>query len=196
MRYQSRGATDRRWQRSKRLLREALVKLIHEKPYDAIVVKEILDRAAVARSTFYAHFRNKDDLLLHGIHEILRSGPAVPLPASRSQRLAWFSRPLLEYVDGHRRDRNGRSVAAGRATIHAHLQRVIEEVVNDALNAGVQKQLNAELSMPPELISRHVAATFVLVLDWWVESQSELSARDTDRLFHALIAPTLDGLRS
>ncbi len=45
------GAEDRRIQKTISLLREALVCLIAEKPYDSIVVKEILDRANVGRST-------------------------------------------------------------------------------------------------------------------------------------------------
>ncbi len=38
---------------------------------DSIVVKEILDRADVGRSGFYTHFSDKDDLLTHGIYDIL-----------------------------------------------------------------------------------------------------------------------------
>jgi AcrR family transcriptional regulator len=62
---------DRRIQKTRTLLHEALESLIREKPYDAIVVKEILDRANVGRSTFYTHFRDKDDLLVSGIHDML-----------------------------------------------------------------------------------------------------------------------------
>ena len=64
---------DRRVQRTKTSLRAALIGLAREKPYDSIAVKEILDRANVGRSTFYAHFRDKKDLLESGIHEMLRS---------------------------------------------------------------------------------------------------------------------------
>ncbi len=64
---------DRRTQKTEALLREALGALIREKPYDDIVVKEILARADVGRSTFYAHFHDKDELLLSGIQDMLRS---------------------------------------------------------------------------------------------------------------------------
>src|SRR5215468_7899724 len=64
---------DRRIQKTKNLLHEALGSLIREKPYDEIVVKEILDRANVGRSTFYMHYRDKDELLASGIHEMLRA---------------------------------------------------------------------------------------------------------------------------
>lgn len=52
-------------------LRRSLASLIHEKRYDAIVVKEILARAGVARSTFCLHFGDKEDLLLSCIRHTL-----------------------------------------------------------------------------------------------------------------------------
>ena len=72
---------DRRVQKTQGLLREALVSLIHEKSYNAIAVKEILDRANVGRSTFYTHFRDKDELLVSGIHEMMRSLHSAGLPS-------------------------------------------------------------------------------------------------------------------
>ena len=189
---ETRRTTDRRTQRSRRLLREALVSLIHEKPYDAIVVKEILHRAAVGRSTFYAHFDNKDDLLLDGIHEILRSTPAASFSAaSRSKSVVWFSRPLFEYVDRHRHEHSGGVGPSGQPIVHEHLQRVLGELVGDGLRSCVRNDRSASCPMPLDLVSRHVTATFILVLNWWVDTRSALSAKEVDRLFQALIAPAL-----
>src|SRR5437867_644732 len=56
------GAGDRRVRRTTRALIEALVALVLEKRYDAITIQDLLDRADVGRSTFYAHYRGKDDL--------------------------------------------------------------------------------------------------------------------------------------
>jgi len=53
---------DRRANRTKRSLSEALVGLIHEKRFDDITVQDVIDRADVGRSTFYSHFRDKEDL--------------------------------------------------------------------------------------------------------------------------------------
>ena len=77
---------DRRIQKTKNLLHDALGYLIREKPYDAIVVQEILDRANVGRSTFYMHFRDKDDLLVSGIHDMLQSVHATESPSSGKRR--------------------------------------------------------------------------------------------------------------
>ena len=61
---------DRRVRRTRALLRDALVTLILEKGYNAVTVQDIIDRANVGRSTFYAHFENKDKLLLSGFDDV------------------------------------------------------------------------------------------------------------------------------
>src|SRR5258708_5227750 len=79
------GVKDRRVQKTRKFLHDALVSLIHEKSYETISVKEILDRANVGRSTFYMHFRDKDELLVSGMHDMLRSihHEAPPSSANR-----------------------------------------------------------------------------------------------------------------
>src|SRR5215475_3705502 len=94
---------DRRVQRTKTSLRNALMGLAREKPYPAIAVKEILDRANVGRSTFYTHYRDKNDLLESGIHGILRSMQDRPRAGSAVERLVAFSLPILEHIGEHRR---------------------------------------------------------------------------------------------
>ena len=49
----------------------ALLELMLEKPIDEVTVQEVLDRASVGRSTFYLHFRDKNDLLLSQLEMFL-----------------------------------------------------------------------------------------------------------------------------
>ena len=60
------GPMDRRIQKTKKLLSQSLIQLILEKGYESVTVQDILDRANVGRSTFYAHYENKDLLLVDG----------------------------------------------------------------------------------------------------------------------------------
>src|SRR5687768_11980742 len=57
-------AEDRRVTRTRHALGTALVELMVARRFDDISVQQVLDRAQVGRATFYAHFRNKHDLLL------------------------------------------------------------------------------------------------------------------------------------
>ena len=184
---------DRRIQKTQSLLREALVSLIREKNYDSIVVKEILDRANVGRSTFYTHFRDKDELLVSGIHDMLRSvqstGP--PSSAKRYEKIIWFSFPIFEYHDQHRHAGEARMGTRGRAIIHEHLQKVLAELIADDVRKDLQGRRNTAGQIPPDLLVQYVASTFILVLNWWVESRSPLPSKGINDLFRALILPTL-----
>ena len=54
---------DPRVTRTQKLIRDALMSLLAEKPFAAISVQDIAERATVNRATFYAHFSDKFALL-------------------------------------------------------------------------------------------------------------------------------------
>jgi Bacterial regulatory proteins, tetR family/Transcriptional regulator C-terminal region len=57
---------DRRIQKTKKALTEALIHLILEKGYEKVTIQDIIDKANVGRSTFYIHYESKEQLLLDG----------------------------------------------------------------------------------------------------------------------------------
>lgn len=57
------GTTDPRVVRSRRMLIEALVKLLDVKEFDDISIQEIADEAGLNRATFYLHYPDKNALL-------------------------------------------------------------------------------------------------------------------------------------
>jgi CubicO group peptidase (beta-lactamase class C family) len=61
--------TDRRSQRTYRLVSSAFAELVGEKPYEEILAQDILDRAGIGRTTFYVHYFDKEDVLT-GSHAI------------------------------------------------------------------------------------------------------------------------------
>lgn len=67
------NSSDRRAQRTVRLVTEALVALMVERRYDTITVQDILDRANVGRSRFYTHF-HLFDALVAGSQDALSAG--------------------------------------------------------------------------------------------------------------------------
>jgi AcrR family transcriptional regulator len=112
----ARGAPeDRRVRRTRRLLREALLGLLRERGYDRVTVQDVLDRADLGRATFYAHFRDKDDLLLSAFGEVRealrqhlaafarawRGGPGAGPSAGPGAGLAG-ARALFEHAAGQR----------------------------------------------------------------------------------------------
>jgi AcrR family transcriptional regulator len=174
-------------------LHEAFASLIREKPYDSIAVKEILDRANVGRSTFYTHFRDKDDLLVSGIHDMLRAVYATELKTSdkRYERIIRFSLPIFEQIDQHRQSGAAKMDTRARAILHERLQQVLAELIADDVKKDLHGRGKSARQIPPDLLVKYVASAFILVLNWWVESDSQLPPKEVNDLFRALILPTL-----
>jgi AcrR family transcriptional regulator len=183
---------DARVRRTQRRLREAIVALIHEKSYPTIVVNEILERADVGRSAFYAHFPNQDALLASGIEQMLHATPPRTLPSSagRFSNVLRFSFPVFEYVGQCRHAAEAKMGSRGWRIVHKHLHRVLVEHVRDEVSPAFADE---RASVPADLATEYIVTTFILVLNWWVESKSPLSAREADDVFLGLVVPALTG---
>jgi AcrR family transcriptional regulator len=189
---QTKGTEDRRIQKTLSLLRGALVSLIAEKPYDSIVVKEILDRANVGRSTFYTHFRDKDDLLVSGIHVMLGPVPSPTRTGGRGlDRILWFSLPVFEHHYSHAHAWGDRIGTRGRTILHEHLRRALTGIVAEVMKKDCRTGRQSSRRIPPEVVSAYVASTFVLVLNWWLDARMRLPPKEINDLFRRLTLPTL-----
>ena len=73
---------DRRVKKTKKQLRLALMHLMTQKSAKSISVRELAEQADINRSTFYIHYKDVNDLLLHLEDEMVRA-----LSAARSQGL-------------------------------------------------------------------------------------------------------------
>ncbi len=72
MRTASTSQPDRRQRKSRAALQQALIRLIAEKPYDAITIDDVTDAADVARATFYAHYKDRAALLAEANQDLIR----------------------------------------------------------------------------------------------------------------------------
>ena len=184
--------TDRRVARTRRLLRDALHSLIHEKNYDDIVVKEIIERADVGRSAFYTHFHDKDDLLASSIEDLLVDVPVAKTANHENtiEALLWFSLPIFEHIEAQHARGGLRMGPKGRSVLHQRLKWTLAKLITARLKKN-PALMHTEWLIPLDLIAGYLASTFVLVLDWWVDSRARLSAQAANELFLALTAPAL-----
>jgi AcrR family transcriptional regulator len=176
---------DARTARTQRALGEALVALMFEHEFADITVQDVLDRAGVGRSTFYAHFRNKDDLLL-----------------SDAERFLGLLERHLEQTAGG----SGRVAPLGELAAHvadyADFAAAIERSTQrDALwdlfvghFAGIIERRLARLAphaereaLPREMSARRFAAAAISLLRWWMERGQPMSASELDARFHAMV---------
>jgi AcrR family transcriptional regulator len=189
----STSVTDARVRKTQSRLRDALISLIHEKSYDTVVVNEILQRADVGRSAFYAHFATKHALLASGIDHVLHAATARQPLANLGPlgKVVRFSLPFFEFVGQCRDTTNLKTSRRGRAVVHSHLRKLLVDRVRREIAEMALPLKKDALAIPADLLAEHVAGTFVLVLNWWVDTQSELSPQQTDDVFLSLVGPVL-----
>lgn len=74
--------------RSRRLINEALVDVLQEKPLDKITVTEVVARAGINRGTFYAHYADIPDVVQHLIQDTFsKIREALAMEKGQLQRL-------------------------------------------------------------------------------------------------------------
>ena len=87
-----------RGERTQRLLSETLMQLIAEKGYDKITVKDITSQAGIDRTTFYLHFKDKDDLFSKSQRHLVEELLSIRQTSQQPYPLATF---IFEHMSRH-----------------------------------------------------------------------------------------------
>jgi hypothetical protein len=82
----------------------------------------------------------------------------------------------------------------GRLVMHEHLQDVLTSLIPDDI-AAAMPQRRSSPQLPADLVAAYLASTFVLVLNWWIDSEKGLTPQEVDARFRALVLPSLAELR-
>ena len=183
---------DRRVQRTRKLLQDALISLMIEKGYEATTVQDIIDRANVGRATFYAHFADKETLLvsrLEDLRALLAQHQQQALTARGGLRARGlgFSLAMLEHARAHA---PLYAAIVGRASGAFVLQR-IHRIIAD-LAAQDLKTLGFK-GTPEQrgLATEYIAGAFMAVLTWWLNHAAKLLPQEVDDIFRGLVMPGL-----
>ena len=184
-------AEDRRVLRTREALSSALVDLMLARRFDDISVQQVLDRAGVGRATFYAHFRNKHDLLLSDAERFFGALERHFLErAGASRRVApvaeLFSH-VVEYLRFHRALEESSLREPVYDLLTGHLSRIIERRV-----AEVCPESHGG-TLPRAATARLFAAALVEMMRWWLDHGARPDASEMDAHFHEIVWAGLAG---
>ena len=186
----------RQVQRTKQLLEEACIALILEKGYEAVTVQDILDRANVGRSTFYSHYRDKEDLLMSRFQalqqafeehaEILLEQDA--LANIDPQAITNLPMMMLKYVEHEHRLFKA---LLGKHSGGNHLNYQREYLLKYARAIFKRVAKNPLTAYELEAVSQTMVSSFLSILVWWIDNDMPCSAEELFRLEMRLIEPGL-----
>lgn len=170
---------DRRQKKSRKAIFNAFTALLFKKNYNQISVQEIIDVANVGRSTFYAHFETKEDLLKtlcedlfghivdtamglpHGHYHYSVASTTESVFLHLLRHLQENDRHILELLSSQNNDLFLRY-------FKGNLRKLI---VSQYADKG--KFRNARL--PEDYLVNHITSSFVETVGWWLSQDMKES---------------------
>ena len=156
---------DRRVARSRRALKEALTDLILEHGYEAVTVQDVIDRADVGRSTFYAHFLDKDDLLMAILADLEMPAPDSASWTPDDPAFGWTLELFRHFGSGKRLFEAVASGDSGALARRETTQRLEQLVRAELSRLKAARKLDA---FRIETVTRFLVGTFIGFMDWWM----------------------------
>ncbi len=177
---------DRRQKKTRHAIYAAFEELMAQMHYRQVTVAQVIDRADIGRSTFYAHFETKDELLedmcremfdhiFEGVNEY-----CVTHAELRTVDL----RGKLAHLLYHLRDSHsgvcGKLVREGEPHFTAYFER--------QLGVLFEKEMPSPPGQAPETLATGVAvAAFSRTVAWWFAHDAAHSPEDVARWFTNLM---------
>ncbi len=184
---------DRRGERTRELLQQALIGLLRERRYQGITIRDIVERANVGYTTFYLHYRSKDDLFMSCHEAIVAEFHFGPLQAlSRAEMLSPETPPGLIAAYQH--------LAAAQALLYPIFQgrdslpilRRIRDRNAQGIAAGLHVAFaEADGTMPLDVLAIALAGAQLALVQWWLEQRQLYSPEIMAQTFHRLQRATI-----
>lgn len=173
---------DRRQKKTREAIFSAFGELLKTNKYENITVQDIIDRADVGRSTFYAHFETKDHLLqamCADIFDHIFAGAVCGYgdPCNELEE-------ILSHILFHLKE-NKKRVSGLLTSDSAELfMRYLNEYFNKLFTMHIS-QFHA--NVPPDYLINHLTGAFGQTLRWWIQEDMKTSHTDMARYFMSVI---------
>lgn len=155
---------DLRVRRTRRVLTDAFLELIVERPYDEISVGDIIERAQVGRSTFYMHYANKDELLRQGLAPAFEALAESLSDRRDPARLVFWAETFWK------------NKAAARALLGGSTRAFVVRTLADQIAPRLPDARS--LMIPAPLAAAGIAEAQLGLINAWVAGRSACAAED------------------
>ncbi len=187
---------DRRIQRTRHMLSDALFALIVEKGYESVTVQDITEHANVGRATFYLHYRDKEELLSASLKQLVNELTQYVEPNNDSpSTYKTLSVRVFQHVALHRALYRALLGEGGPPIIAARMKRYLAVLIQNYVIIPLLVRRNASVDselVDPELLATHAAGSLLALLIWWLDHDLVQSAEEMGSLFWRLMTPGIE----
>ncbi len=165
---------DRRQRRSRKAIMEAFISLLEEKSYQRITVQEIIDGADVGRTTFYAHFPTKDDLLAELCNDIFDHVFSESPEKERTHDFSAGNQTLKEHIAHilyHIRESSIPRILRGESS--GIFLRCFRQRVTDWLPERIR--IGKREGIPRPFMLHQISSSLIAAIEWWLDEDMRTS---------------------
>lgn len=186
---------DRRQQKTRTAIFSAFTSLLAKKPYSKITVQEIIDSANVGRTTFYAHFETKDDLLKELCEELFGHIISSTLDCTHTHGLysdGTVPESVFCHLLQHLQENDNNIIGL----LSCESSEIFLRFFKDSLNGLVSSQFISQnrktnTHIPQDFLINHISGSFVEMVLWWIKGRIKETPEELDQYFRAVIEPVL-----
>lgn len=179
---------DRRQQKTRESIFRAFRHLLEAKQFNRITVQEIIDEANIGRSTFYAHFETKDELLRAMCTDIFNHVFSEELMSEKTHDFSVAGGGLeakLTHILYHLRD-NKRDISG---ILSSESGELFMRYFKGYLAEMFQKYLyECKADAPWQFVLNHLTGSFAEAVIWWTKNKMEYTPEEVARYYMAVIS--------
>ncbi len=161
---------DRRQRKTRDAIYSAFTSLLKTEPYSKITVQEIIDRADIGRTTFYAHFETKDDLLSSLCTEIFDHVFSEDLKKEKTHDFSdeHDTRAMVTHVLYHLQEHMDYLPGLVTGESGETFMFFFKQHLKDLFSAIVPK---SAYNAPYDYVLNHMICDFTETVHWWTANR-------------------------
>lgn len=177
--------------RTRKYLRSALIELVANGSFNSITIQAITEHASLNRATFYLHYKDKNELLMDVLDDLI--GKSIPLPGDHSPDV---HKPIMATLIHVSEYREFYLVLLGENGVPAFTNKIQNLLASYITQWFKELHKSGTIQRPlPDAVVRYYGAAYLGVISWWLENGMPNPPADFANLLIQLTNKGIEGLK-
>ena len=184
---------DLRVKRTNKYIIEAFIRLVEEKGFEQVTVQNIADEAMINRATFYAHYKDKQDLYekifdlaVESFTAILDFEDFVQGNSIKIRKIEAAMTELFLHIQNNRSFYLTIMDASAIEIIRKKLGLILTERYQEIFST--LRITEGDIEVPLDFIIDYMTSIFVGTLHWWLTAETTMTPDHLAKLVIKLVA--------
>lgn len=184
--------TDLRVKRTNKMIIEAFIHLVEKSGFEQVTVQDIADEAMINRATFYAHYKDKQDLYetifdyaLTAFTSVLNPAELVKGNLIKVKHIELMMTKIYRNIQENRKFYLTIMDGSANEILRKKIADILNEQYADIFNR--LKITENDIEVPMDFIIEYMTSIFIGTLHWWLTTDSQMTPEHLAKLVIKLV---------